>query len=79
MAERPSFRRPGPEKRCKHLGAPFTFSAGAEGSGARSRFASGTAGSGEEGTSSADVVGSRSHLPFDLPPPFFLVAAPRLL
>eukprot|EP00969_Alexandrium_andersonii_P281386 12439774-Alexandrium_andersonii.AAC.1 len=58
MAERPSFLRPGPEKRCRHLGAFFFFSAGAAETGA-------------EGWTSAGVVSSRSHLPFDLPPPFF--------
>eukprot|EP00969_Alexandrium_andersonii_P270380 11950517-Alexandrium_andersonii.AAC.1 len=58
MAERPSFLRPGPEKRCRHLGALFFFTAGASGSGAA-------------GTTSGGVFEPRGHLPFDLPPPFF--------
>eukprot|EP00969_Alexandrium_andersonii_P035933 1573835-Alexandrium_andersonii.AAC.1 len=58
MAERPSFLRPGPEKRRRHLRALF-FTAGASGSDM-----AGTASGGASGV-------SRNHLPFCLPPPLF--------
>eukprot|EP00969_Alexandrium_andersonii_P326000 14403807-Alexandrium_andersonii.AAC.1 len=70
MAERPSFRRVGPEKRCRHLGALLALAVGAGGSGACSCFTSGAEGPEATGVSSAGVGASRSHLPFDLPPPF---------
>eukprot|EP00969_Alexandrium_andersonii_P088779 3917749-Alexandrium_andersonii.AAC.1 len=70
MAARPPFRRAGPEKRCKHLGALPTLAAGAGGPGARSGFTSGAEGSEAAGVSSAGFGDSQNHLFFDLPPPF---------
>eukprot|EP00969_Alexandrium_andersonii_P192162 8487798-Alexandrium_andersonii.AAC.1 len=70
MAERPSFRRVGPEKRCKHVGAPFVLPEPAVSPGVDSRPTSGAEGSGAAGASFEDVGTSPSHLPFGLPRPF---------